>query len=243
MTSSNATQASQTQAPRGMGAQLRRLVGPRRAAHIQFLRRVGLQYWPIAGYTELAGWLTEGEALRLFDLARGIRRPGAVAVEVGSWLGRSSVVLAKGLASARGARLYCVDPWNGDGEDYARPEYDAIAQRQPLPLHEQFQENMRAFDVADTVRPLRGYSAEVGRDFAGVIDLLFIDANHEYDSVLEDFRVWSPQLAPDGVIAFHDSDHEGPRAVIEQFIQGRPGWSAGQQVDSLWHARRIAPRA
>ena len=231
------------QPQRGMGERLRRLVGPRRARHLQFLRRRGLQYWPIAGYADLAGWLTEGEAMRLFDLARAIRRPGAVAVEVGSWLGRSSVVLARGLANARGARLYCVDPWNGDGEDYARPEYSAIAQRQDLPLHEQFKANMRAFDVADTVRPLRGYSADIGRAFTGVIDLLFIDANHEYESVLEDFRVWSPQLAPDGVIAFHDSDHSGPRAVIEQFVQGRKGWSDGQQVDSLWHARRVPARA
>jgi len=241
MTSNATWQPAQSQ--HGMGERLRRLVGPRRAGYLQFLRRRGLQYWPIAGYTQIPGWLTEPEALRLFDLARAIRRPGAVAVEVGSWLGRSSVVLAKGLATARGARLYCVDPWNGDGEDYARPEYSAIAERQQLPLHLQFQANMRAFDVEDTVRPLRGYSADVGRDFAGVIDLLFIDANHEYDSVLADFEIWSPQLAPDGVIAFHDSDHDGPRAVIDRFVQGHPGWSAGQQVDSLWHARRVSAPA
>ena len=228
---------------RGMGARLRQIVGAQRAARVQFLRRCGLQYWPMAGYTEIPGWLTEGEALRLFDLARAIRRPGAVAVEVGSWLGRSSVVIAKGLAGSRGARLYCVDPWNGDGEDYARPEYSAIAQRQELPLHEQFKANMRAFDVEDTVRPLRGYSADVGSAFTGVVDLLFIDANHEYESVREDFEIWSPQLAPDGVIAFHDADHEGPRAVIDEFISGRPGWGPGEQVDCLWHARRTSARA
>lgn len=238
MMTSNAAPESGTG---GMGAQLRRLVGPRRASYVQFLRRRGLQYWPMVGYTTIPGWLTEGEAMRLYDLARAIRRPGAVVVEVGSWLGRSSVVIAKGLGTSRGARLYCVDPWNGDGEDYARPEYSAIAERQPRPLHEQFMENMRAFDVADTVRPLRGYSEGIGANFTGLIDLLFIDANHEYESVRADFEVWSPRLVPHGVLAFHDADHDGPRAVIEELVEGRPGWSRGAQVDSLWHARRESP--
>jgi MMP 1-O-methyltransferase len=234
MMTSNAT----GQAALGVGGRLRRLVGPKRASYVQFLRRRGLQYWPMVGYTTIPGWLTEGEALRLFDLARGIRRPGAVAVEIGSWLGRSSVVIAKGLGTSRGARLYCVDPWNGDGEDYARPEYSAIAERQRLPLHLQFVENMRQFDVEDAVRPLRGYSEQIGRDFTGLIDMLFIDANHEYESVRADFEIWSPRLVPNGVIAFHDADHDGPRAVIEEFIEKRPGWSQGAQVDSLWLARR-----
>ena len=224
-----------------VGRGLQALVGPRHTAQLRFARRVGWRYRPIAGYREITGWLSEPEALRLFDLARERRARPPVAVEIGSWLGRSSVVIAKGLLAASPTpTLHCVDPWDCAGEDYARPEYEAIADRQPLPLREQFAANVRRFGVAHVVRQHVGLSADVALDFTGQIDLLFIDANHDYPAVLEDFRLWSSYLAPGGVVAFHDADHEGPRAVIDEFVRAAPGWRDRAQVDSLFHARRAA---
>jgi predicted O-methyltransferase YrrM len=38
----------------------------------------------------------------------------------------------------------------------------------------------------------------------GAIDFLFIDGDHSYDGVWQDFKMYSPLVAPGGLIAFHD---------------------------------------
>lgn len=50
-----------------------------------------------------------------------------------------------------------------------------------------------------------GDSRKLGKYWGREIGLLFIDGNHQVDVVLEDFEVWSPWLAPDGIVALHDS--------------------------------------
>lgn len=40
------------------------------------------------------------------------------------------------------------------------------------------------------------------------IDLLFIDADHMYNSVKTDFEIWSKLVRPGGWVAFHDIDPE-----------------------------------
>ena len=75
-------------------------------------------------------------------------------------------------------------------------------------------------------------------------DLIFIDAKHDYLSVLEDFKCWAPMLSLTGVIAFHDSrtcaarpdlnDETGSVQLCNEFIQGKHGdWQVVGGVDSI----------
>ena len=78
----------------------------------------------------------------------------------------------------------------------------------------------------------------------GKADLIFIDARHDYESVLEDFLCWSPLLSNEGIIAFHDS-HEcearpdlnpsvGPVQLCNEIAEGKHGnWRIVNQVDSI----------
>lgn len=48
------------------------------------------------------------------------------------------------------------------------------------------------------------------------VDLLYIDGDHEYDSVLSDFNRFSPFVNENGVVVFHDSNwKEGVRKVVK----------------------------
>jgi len=56
----------------------------------------------------------------------------------------------------------------------------------------------------------------------GPFDLLFLDGDHTYEGVAEDFRLWSPHVREGGLIAFHDTvvngtrDEPGVRKFVEE---------------------------
>jgi len=59
---------------------------------------------------DVEGWLTEAQARRLWDSARAVP-PGGVVVEIGSFRGRSALVMASALSD--GAQLVAIDPHAG----------------------------------------------------------------------------------------------------------------------------------
>ncbi len=63
--------------------------------------------WPIAN--EAAGWLTRDQAALLHSTAATLGRDATV-VEIGSYEGRSTLMLASGLQH-EGSRVVAIDPW------------------------------------------------------------------------------------------------------------------------------------
>jgi predicted O-methyltransferase YrrM len=47
------------------------------------------------------------------------------------------------------------------------------------------------------------------------IDMLFIDASHEQQATIDEWRAWRPRLAPGGLVVFHDYDHPGFPGVAQ----------------------------
>jgi hypothetical protein len=47
-------------------------------------------------------------------------------------------------------------------------------------------------------------------------NFIFVDADHQYESTLGDFKTWEPLLAPRGLIAFHDIGLNTVNKVIEE---------------------------
>jgi predicted O-methyltransferase YrrM len=63
-------------------------------------------------------------------------------------------------------------------------------------------ENFRPF--GDRVQLIRGYSANVVHQFVNnSIDLVYIDARHDYCSTLEDLEAYWPKLKIGGVMSGH----------------------------------------
>lgn len=139
----------------------------------------------------------------LYWLASTLPSDG-LAVEIGSFKGKSSVFLAAGLPKT--ARLACVDTWYND----AMP-YDASADVLP-----EFLLNTHQF--SDRLQPYRGRSAEVAAVWAQPIDLLFIDGDHSYEGCSGDLRAWLPFVRTGGWVAFHDSSVPGVSRAIAEFF-------------------------
>jgi hypothetical protein len=56
------------------------------------------------------------------------------------------------------------------------------------------------------------------------MDLVFIDSDHEYDSVIEDIKNWTPKVRKGGIICGHDYKnpaHRGVEKAVDHFFVGR----------------------
>lgn len=177
----------------------------------------------------VAGWLTDDEAWMLHELARTHRpdRRAITAVELGSWQGRSTIVLASGLRARGAGVVFAVDPHRDSRLHRATGVSDTFAA---------FQANVEASGLSDHVIPIRATSLEGRRDFPDRgVDLLFIDASHLYEDVIADLTAWDSALAEDGVVAFHDArDEPGvARALAEHVLAPGSRYVLRSAVDNL----------
>lgn len=67
---------------------------------------------------------------------------------------------------------------------------------------------------------INDYSFNVVNNWSKQFDLIFIDGDHTYEAVKQDFSQWFPLLQSGGVIAFHDS---APVTSMPDAFDGWPG--------------------
>ena len=145
------------------------------------------------------GWLSDGQARMLWDAGRAVRAPGRI-VEIGSFRGRSTIVLAS--AAAPGVELIAIDPHGGS--DRGPQEIEADAQRGNAD-NETFESNLSRAGVRDRVRHVRMFAREAVDEISGDIDLLYIDGAHRYQPVREDIELWGARVGPGGTMLMHDA--------------------------------------
>lgn len=120
-------------------------------------------------------------------------------VEVGVQTGLYSETL---LRTWQGAHLISVDPWREDAPD----AYVDIANR-PQDAQDANYEATRArlepFGRRSSI--WRATSVEAAARIPDhCLDFVYLDARHDFDSVVEDLEAWLPKLRPGGILAGHD---------------------------------------
>lgn len=191
--------------------------------------------WPVHRFDEIQGYLTPVEARALYRFARQTPDNAAI-VEIGSWKGRSTYCLAKGL---RSGRVYAIDPFDMSGDAPSEALYQEEAGA--IPLLEQFRTNMRRLHVADKVEPRPGRSEDY-RDAFGAIDLLFIDGDHSIEACRRDFTGYAPHVKRGGCVLFHDYHPEqadlGPTWVVDHLVLPGGEYTCAGRADSIWAGRK-----
>jgi len=83
-------------------------------------------------------------------------------------------------------------------------------------------------------------SSEAAQGWCQPVRLLWIDGDHNYEAVKEDFLLWEPHVIEGGVIALHDTyTWEGPRKVVEENILRSDRFSILGLVDSITAVKKI----
>lgn len=119
-------------------------------------------------------------------------------VEVGSWLGKSSVYMAVELLKYnKNIKFYAVDHWLGNTEHRDHP--DVISGK----LYDHFIENIKP--VKEKINPIRKSSVEASKEFPNYsLAAVFIDGEHSFEAVAEDILAWLPKIKPGGFLAGDD---------------------------------------
>lgn len=194
--------------------------------------------------SKVGGWLSDKEASELFKIASWVPEENAVCCELGSWLGKSSVILGNAIKYKTNPKLYCIDPFDLlANEPWHKECFQEQAGPTSLTRKQVVADMLNANGLSNIVELIEDFSENYINQFDQAIDFLFIDADHSYESVLRDYNNWAPLVKSGGFIAFHDyhkegGAHEGPRLAINESVVGNAQWSTQWLVDTLYVAQK-----
>ena len=199
---------------------------------------------------DVNGWMTHDQARRLWDRARELN-VGQRIVEIGSFQGRSTVVLSS--AASEGVEVVAIDPHGGN--DRGPQEIDGFVEEAESD-HQIFLANLVNAGVSSRVTHLRKFSDAALPDVPGAVDLLYVDGAHRLVPASNDIKQWGAKVVDGGHLLVHDSfssigvtlalsvttfwsaqwTYEGRSQSMTQFVKGSN--TLGQRVSSL--ARQLA---
>lgn len=170
--------------------------------------------------SDVQGWGSDHE---IFAHAIVTYRPKTI-VEVGTWKGRSAIVMANLLKPLEiEAEIVCVDTFLGSTEHWISEDYyPHLRHRHGYPtLYYQFLANVCHAGFQNTITPFPISSEHAARYFIKKqiqADLIYLDAGHSYEEVLRELHAYWELLNPGGALMGDDFVATWPgviRAVTE----------------------------
>lgn len=162
----------------------------------------------------------------LYQSAKIYSRKGAI-LNIGTYLGRSTIALALGSKKAEGGKVVAIDPL----------------------LTAEFYENILKNGVSDYIIPIEMTSKKfydswlklVGTGPESKLGLLFVDGDHTYDAASFDISSWANHLVPGGLLLVDDYERAESglmRAVYEQVVCSGQFKPVSMPIDRLIRAEK-----
>ncbi len=153
------------------------------------------------------GFMPLDEGLALYAAAVRAAAPGLPLLEVGTYCGRSTILLADA-ARAAGTVAVTVDHHRGSEEqqpgwEYHDPEVvdPEVGRMDTLPA---FRRTLHRAGLEDHVIAMVGRSPQVAAVWGKPVGLVFIDGGHTDEHASADYEGWAPHVAPGGLLVIHD---------------------------------------
>jgi len=157
--------------------------------------------------------------------------PGSVGAEIGVWRGYFSVELA----SLPIAKLYLVDAWEPLPGPYVGENHAANMS--------ETRNNVKRF--GDRVELVRSHSVR-GAELVPMLDFIYLDADHTFESVYADLTAWSKKIKDGGAIYGHDYTaipeakklNFGVIEAVDLFCENE-GWTMTHITNEPWASYRL----
>lgn len=188
-------------------------------------------------FASIEGWLGPADGYLLYRLARDGEGAGAI-VEIGSWMGLSTAWLAAGSKAAGRETVHAVDVFDGGpmlkDQDIIRTEGTT---------YHRFSENMETLGLFDHIEPVVAESAAAARQWTkGPIRLLFIDGDHRYPAVKQDFDLWTRHVVAGGYVVLDDAidAYPGVLRLYREILADTAHWQHQCRAGHTETFRKIA---
>lgn len=149
--------------------------------------------------------ITEYGISLIYALVRNLRPE--VVVEIGSFKGKTAYAITHALEQNAIGQLHTVGPFDAD-------EF--------LPRYDQWPSALR---VRVAFYPTNSAEFFMVNDRAGrLLDLSFVDGNHDYEFALFDIQCAARRTRPGGLILVDNVSQAGPFFATLDFLAANPGW-------------------
>lgn len=162
----------------------------------------------LAAFEAATGFMPVDEGLALYAAAaEAAARTGLPVLEVGTYCGRSTILLAEA-ARLAGTVAITVDHHRGSEEQQPGWEYhDATLVDPEVGLMDtlpRFRRTLHASGLEPHVVALVGRSPQLAALWGTKVGLVFVDGGHTDEHATGDYEGWVPHLAEDGLLVVHD---------------------------------------
>lgn len=155
---------------------------------------------------------------------------GQVIVELGSYLGRSSIALGAGSEAGAGVRVYAIDPHT----HFTGPKGGAYGPQDQAQIYR----NLSKAQIGHIVAVISLPSQDVCKFWTqSNVGLLFIDGDHNYEPAKADFLGWYDHVLPGGVIAFHDVNDTDVKRLLGEVEASHGIQRLGGVRDLAWYRK------
>jgi predicted O-methyltransferase YrrM len=201
--------------------------------------------WRLA--RQARGYLSENEA-RCLMIAAALSPAAGANVEIGSFMGRSTICLAHICKRYGLGRIVAIDP-------HSSPSTTDPDLGTETTSYDQFLANLRNAKLEDQVEPRVGYSTDIAGSWLESIRFLWIDGDHTYEGARADVRLYKRHLSPGALVLMHDvlGTHYGSlRTFVEEILEsedfgatgfcGSIGWGQYRPGAGVTAAQRLRRR-
>ncbi|MFE4392762.1 MULTISPECIES: class I SAM-dependent methyltransferase [Streptomycetaceae] len=162
----------------------------------------------LAAFEEATGFMPVDEGLALYAAAvEAARTTGLPVLEIGTYCGRSAILLAAAAVEA-GTVALTVDHHRGSEEQQPGWEYHDPTLVDPevglMDTLPRFRRALHAAGLEEHVVALVGRSPRIAALWGRPLGLVFIDGGHTDEHATGDYEGWVPHLAPEGLLVVHD---------------------------------------
>ncbi|MGP3979663.1 class I SAM-dependent methyltransferase [Streptomyces sp. KR80] len=202
----------------------------------------------LAAFEAAKGFMPTDEGLALYAAAVEASALGLPLLEVGTYCGRSTVLLADAAREA-GTVAVTVDHHRGSEEQQPGWEYHDTSVVDPdtgrmdtLPT---FRRTLHRAGLEDHVVAVVGRSPQVAALWTTPLGLVFIDGGHTDEHATADYEGWAPHVAEGGLLVIHDvfadpaDGGQAPYRVYRRAL-GSGAFTEVSATRSLHVLRRVA---